>query len=134
MLGILIRCLLAAPVPPQAPDSSDDDGDRTWTADDLQDFEDQQSPPPSPMQHYPAPRDPLVRFLADVPDWSVLDQAALQNAIGQLPVPLPGPGPPGLSLKDAVEVRTPDHPLYLRHRMQYRIRYIYSCNIVYDIV
>jgi hypothetical protein len=86
------------------------------------------------MQHYPAPRDPLVRFLADVPDWSVLDQAALQNAIGQLPVPLPGPGPPGISLKDAVEVRTPDYPLYIRHRMQYRIRYIYSCNIVYDIV
>ena len=110
-------CLLPAPVPPRAPDSSDDDGDRTWTIDDQRDLEDQHSPPPSPMQHYPAPRDPLVRFLADVPDWSVLDQAALQNAIGQLPVPLPGPGPPGISLKDAIEVRTPDHPLYLRHRL-----------------
>ncbi len=95
-------CLLPAPVPPQAPDSSDDDGDRTWTADDQRDFEDQQSPPPSPMQHYPASRDPPVRFLADVPDWSV----------GQLPVTLPGPGPPGILLKDAIEVRTPDHPLY----------------------
>ena len=41
-------CLLPAPVPPLAPDSSDDDGDRTWTADDQRDFEDQQSPPPSP--------------------------------------------------------------------------------------
>ncbi len=61
-------CLLPAPVPPLAPESSDDDGNRTWTADDQRDFEDQQSPPPSPMQHYPAPRDPLVRFLADVPD------------------------------------------------------------------
>ncbi len=84
-------CLLAASVPPRAPDSSDDDGDRTWTADDQRDLEDQQSPPPSPMQHYPASRDPLVRFLADVPDWRVLDKAALDNAIGQLPVPLPGP-------------------------------------------
>ena len=125
-------CLLPAPVPPWAPDSSDDYVDRTWTTDDQRDFEDQQSPPPSPMQHYPAPRDPLVSFLADVPDWSVLDQEALQNAIGQLPVPLPGPGPPGISLKDAIEVRTPDHPLYLRRRMHYRIRYIYSCDIVYD--
>ncbi len=100
-------CLLPAPVPPRAPDSSDDDGDRSWTADDQRDFEDQQSPPPSPMQHYAAPQDPLVFFLADVPDWSVLDQAALQNAIGQLPVPLPGSGPPGISLKGVIEVRTP---------------------------
>ncbi len=51
------------------------------------------------VEHYSAPRGPLVRILADVPDWSVLDQAALQNAIGQLPVSLPlaGPGPPGIS-------------------------------------
>ncbi len=89
-------CRLPAPVPPRAPDSSDDNGNQTWTADDQRDLEDQQSPPPSPMQHYPAPQDPLFSFLADVPDWSVLDQAALQNAIGQLPVPLPGPGPPGV--------------------------------------
>ncbi len=100
-------CLLPAPVPPWAPHSSDDYGDQTCTADDQRDFEDQKSPPLSPMQDYPAPRDQLVRFLADVPDWSILDQAALQNAIGQLPVPLPGPGPPGLSLKDTIEGRTP---------------------------
>ncbi len=60
MLAIVRICLLPAPVPPRAPDSSDDYGDRTWTSDDQRDFEDQQSPPPSPMQHYPATQDPLV--------------------------------------------------------------------------
>ena len=100
-------CLLSAPVPPRAPDNSDDDGDRTWTADDARDFEDQQSPPPSPMQHYPAPRNSIARFLCDVPDWSVLDKKALDKAISQLPVPLPGPGPPGISIQDALQVRTP---------------------------
>ena len=100
-------CLLPAPVPPRAPDSSDDDGDRTWTADDQRDFEDQQSPPPSPMQHYPGPRNPLVYFLCDVPYWSVLDKAALDKAIGQLPDPFPGPGPPVLLIQGTIMVRIP---------------------------
>ncbi len=37
-------------------------------------------------------------------------KAALDNAISQLPVPLPGPEPPDISLKDAIEVRTPNKP------------------------
>ena len=48
------------------------------------------------MQHYPGPRNPLVHFLCDAPYWSVFDKAALDNAIGQLPDPFPGPGPPVL--------------------------------------
>ncbi len=58
-------CLLEDPVPHLAPDGSDDDGDRNWTAYDERDFEDQQpeSPSPSPMQHYPASRNPLVSIL-----------------------------------------------------------------------
>jgi hypothetical protein len=95
-------CLLADQDSHLAPDGSDDDGDRTLTADDERDFEDQRSPPPSPMQHYPASQNLLVHFFGEVPDWSVLDEAALENAVGQLPVPLPGPGPQG--------IRTPDQP------------------------
>ena len=100
-------CRPAVPVPLQAPDSGDEDGQRPWNSDDERDFRDQQSPPPSPMQHYPAPRNSIARFLCDVPDWSVLDKNALDKAISQLPVPLPGPGPPGISIQDALQVRTP---------------------------
>ena len=100
-------CRPAVPVLRRAPDSGDEDGERPWNSDDERDFQDQQSPPPSPMQHYPAPRNSIARFLCDVPDWSVLDKKALDKAISQLPVPLPGPGPPGISIQDAIKVRTP---------------------------
>ena len=100
-------CRPAVPVPLRAPDSGDEDGQRPWNSNDERDFQDQQSPPPSPMQHYPAPRNSIARFLCDVPDWSVLDKNALDKAISQLPVPLPGPGPPGISIQDALQVRTP---------------------------
>ena len=100
-------CRPAVPVPLRAPDSGDEDGNRPWNSDDERDFQDQQSPPPSPMQHYPAPRNSIARFLCDVPDWSVLDKKALDKAISQLPVPLPGPGPQGISIQDAIKVRTP---------------------------
>ena len=100
-------CRPAVPVPLRAPDSGDEDGQRPWNSDDKRDYQDQQSPPPSPMQHYPAPRNSIARFLCDVPDWSVLDKKALDKAISQLPVPLPGPGPPGISIQDSLQVRTP---------------------------
>ena len=100
-------CRPAVPVPLRAPDSGDEDEQRPWNIDDERDFQDQQSPPPSPMQHYPAPRNSIARFLCDMPDWSVLNKKALDKAISQLPVPLPGPGPPGISIQDAIKVRTP---------------------------
>ena len=100
-------CRLAGPVPRRAPDSSDEDRELPWNSDDERDYQDQQSPPPSPMQHYPAPRNSIASFLCDVPDWSVLDKNALDKAISQLPVPLPGPGPPGISIQDSLQVRTP---------------------------
>ena len=100
-------CRPAVPVPLRAPDRGDEEGPRPWNSDDERDYQDQQSPPPSPMQHYPAPRNSIARFLCDVPDWSVLDKKALDKAISQLPVPLPGPGPPGISIQDALQVRTP---------------------------
>ncbi len=51
-------------------------------------------------EHYPGSRNPLVRFICDVPDWSVLDKAALGNVLSQLQVPLPGAGLPGISIQD----------------------------------
>ena len=82
---------------------------------------------------YPAPRNSIARFLCDVPDGSVLDKKALDKAISQLPVPLPGPGPPGISIQDAIKVRTPQPALYptISHTISYIILYIH---IVYDIV
>ena len=80
------KCRLAGPVPRQAPDSGDEDGERPWNSDDERDYWDQQSPPPSPMQHYPGSQNLIACFLCDVPDWSVLEKKALDNAISQLPV------------------------------------------------
>ncbi len=70
---------------------------------------------------------PLTRFLAAVPDWSVLDKMALDNgahnAIRGLTVPVIGPAPFGISVHDAIKVKLHDFLLY----------YIVN-DIVYDIV
>ena len=88
--NVVTMCRLAGPVARRATDSSDEDGERPWTSDDERDYQDQLSPPPSPMQHYPGSRNSIASFLCGVPDWSVLDKKALDNAISQLPVSLPG--------------------------------------------
>ena len=58
----------------------DSDQDPGWNSDDEMDYADQHAAPPSPMAHYPGLQDPLARFLSTVPDWSVLDKVALDNA------------------------------------------------------
>ena len=60
------------------------------------------------MAHYPGLQDPLARFLSTVPDWSVLDKVALDNAIKGLPFPVVGPAPPGISLHNAIKVKLQD--------------------------
>ena len=75
------------------------------------------------MAHYPGLQGPLARFLSTVPDWSVLDTVALENAIKGLPVPVVGPALPGISVHDAIKVKLHDFLLY----------YIVY-DIVYDIV
>ena len=105
--------------------------------DDQRDYEDQLSAPQSPMAHYPGSRNPLAQFLSDVPDWSVLDKAALDKALLGLPVPIVGPAPPGLSIQDAIKVKTPLPLLYIRRRMRCRIRHYImymAYDIIYDIV
>ena len=85
------------------------------------------------MAHYPGSRNPLAQFLSDVPDWSVLDKAALDKALLGLPVPIVDPAPPGLSIQDAIKVKTPLPLLYIRRRMRCRIRH-YMMYMAYDII
>ena len=80
--------------------------------DDEKDYADQHAAPPSLMAHYTGLQDPLARFLSTVPDWSVLDNVALDNAIKGLPVPVVGPAPPVISLHDAIKVKLHDYLLY----------------------
>ena len=96
------------------------------------DFADQHAAPPSPMAHYPGLQDPLARFLSSVPDWSVLDKVALDNAIKGLPVPVVGPAPPGISLHDAIKVNLHDFYNTISYTISYTIYHI-VCDIVCDI-
>jgi hypothetical protein len=66
---------MAGPAPRYAPENSDDNQDPAWDSVEQWDYLDQQSAP------YPGSRNPLVLFLSDVPDWSVLDKAALDKAL-----------------------------------------------------
>ncbi len=99
--------MIVGPVPPLSPQDSKDQ-DRAWNSDDERDYADQQSAPPSPMAHYPGLQGPLARFRSTVPDWSVLDKVALDNAIKGLPVPVVGPASPGISLHDGIKVKLRD--------------------------
>ncbi len=69
-----------------------------------------QPAPPSPMAHYPGLQDLPAQFqvLSTVPDWSVLDKVAVDNAIKGLSVPVVGPAPPGISLHDTIKVNLHD--------------------------
>ena len=53
---------------------------------------------------YPGPREPLARFMADLPDLYDFDKLALNEALRGLPVPDSRPAPPGISLEDAIKV------------------------------
>ena len=64
--------------------------------------------------HLRAPCNTILHLRVRLPAFFVmcqtgvfLDKKALDKAISQLPVPLPGPGPPGISIQDALKVRTP---------------------------
>jgi hypothetical protein len=104
---IITIIVFTGPVPPLSPQDGNDQ-DHAWNLDDERDYADQQPAPPSPMAHYPGLQGPLARFLSTVPDWSVLDKVALENAIKGLPVPVVGPAPPGISLHDAIKVNLHD--------------------------
>jgi hypothetical protein len=83
------------------------------------------------MGHYPCLQDPLARFLSTVPDWSVLDKVALDNATKGLQV---------LSLQHSrpVQVLSLQHsrPSLSRQESAGTMHIIYDiiCYIVYNIV
>jgi hypothetical protein len=92
------------------------------------------------MAHFPGSRDPLASFLSTVPDWSVLDKMALDNAIRGLPLPVIGPAPFGILVHDAIKVKLHDCLLYyivydISYTISYTISYVryIACDIVYDI-
>ena len=70
-----------------------DDNSNVWNTDDERDFSDHEYSPPSPP--YPGPREPLARFMADLPDLYDFDKLALNEALRGLPVPDSRPAPPG---------------------------------------
>ncbi len=80
-----------------------------------------------------------------MPDLSVLDKMALDNAIRGLPVPVIGPAPFGISVHDTIKVKLHDSSLYdiiydivydivyILYSIRYNIRYIVYY-IVYYII
>ena len=82
--------LLSGPVAPVPHHDSDEDDNRGWNSYDERDYENQQYSPPSlsPMAHRPgSSRNPLVRLLSDIADWSVLDKVGLDNALTEIACP-----------------------------------------------
>ena len=77
------------------------------------------------MAHYPGSLNQLVRFLSDIPDWNSLDKSVLDHTLQGLPVLIPGPALRGISLQEAIKVRTPPST--------YDIVYDIIYNILYDV-
>ena len=94
----------------RAPSSAGGQPDDTlivWNTDDERDYSDHEYSPPSPMAHYPpypGPREPLARFMADLPDLYDFDKLALNEALRGLHVPDYRPAPQGISLEDTIKV------------------------------
>jgi hypothetical protein len=103
-----------APQPSAAPSDAGDNP--LWNSDDERDFLDLQYSPPSPMSDYPGSLNPLVGILSHILDWNSFDNSALDHTLKELPVPIPGPSPQGISLQEAIQVSPPPH---IRHRIRY---------------
>ena len=118
---------------PSSAGGQPDDNSIVWNTDDERDYSDYEYSPPSPMAHYPGPREPLARFMADLPDLGDFDKHALNEALRGLPVPDSGPAPPGISLQDAIKVQYTyiiNYNIYI-----YSIIYVVRCTVVvYDVV
>ncbi len=82
-------------------------------------------------RHSPGSRNPLVRFLADVPDWSEVEKLALGNALKGLLEPISGTVPHGISLQDAIKVR-PHQKIRCSIRYSSIISSTTSCTISYE--
>ena len=104
-LSLFLCCMWTGSVrAPSSAGGQQDDIYIAWNTDDERDYLDLEYSPPSPMAHYPGSRDPLARFMADLPNLDDFDKLALNDALQGLPVPVSGPVPPGISLQDAIKV------------------------------
>ena len=100
-LSLFLCCMWTGSVrAPSSAGGQPDDIYIAWNTDDERDYLDLEYSPPSPMAHYPGSRDPLARFMADLPNLDDFDKLALNDALQGLPVPVSCPVPPGISLQD----------------------------------
>jgi hypothetical protein len=129
-LIVLTLCLLSpGPAPQSSAAPSDANDNPPWNSDDERDFLDQQYSPPSPMSHFPGSLNPLVGFLSHIPDWNSFDKSALDHALQELPVAIPGHSPQGISLQEAILVSFPPH----RYDIVYNILQYMKYDISYTI-
>ena len=121
----------------QAPSSAGggrDDSPLGWNSDEERDYEDQQYSPPSPVAYYPGSRNPLARFMADLPKLDDFDKLSLDEALRRLPVPDSCPAPPGISLQDAIKVQHISSRCEQTVSIQYRITTSYTISYMMSYV
>ncbi len=109
------------------PPSSDSNEDHEMEFDDHRDFIDQDE---SAVQFPTVDPGPSHQFLSGIPDWLNFNPEDLDRALENLPIPLKGPVPPGISLQDAIEVKQwhnihiGRHKTIILHIYRYKISYI----------
>ena len=99
----LFRRLADAGPSVNRPETSKDEEnpDLQMDADDLRDYEDQF------LDDFSPAKGPIAQFLAYLPGSMDAFQDGLLKAMDCLPMPQPGPVPPGVPLVEAIEVRNP---------------------------
>ena len=82
-------------------DDDDVNGDREMDSDEMRDYEDQDPhiPPTSTTN-----LGPYARFLQNLHEYNDMTQEEINKALEALPIPRPGPSPPGISFHEAIEV------------------------------
>ncbi len=83
------------------PPSRDSSEEHEMNFDDHRDYMDQVIPA---GQIPTADPGPIHHFLSDMPDWMNINEEDLNLALKNLPIPLKGPIPPGISLQEAIQV------------------------------
>ena len=83
------------------PPSTDSNEDREMDFDDRRDYLDQDISAGDLPTSQPGP---LHQFLTGMPDWMNMSTEDLNIALENMPIPLEGPVPPGISLQEAIQV------------------------------
>ena len=96
----VIYCSKTGPSIPRPP-SIDSNEDREMDFDDHRDFMDQDILAGDLPTSQPGP---IHQFLTGMPDWMNMSTEDLNIALENMPIPLEGPVPPGISLQEAIQV------------------------------